>query len=253
MPFMDHTWVTTYNAPFSCPDPPHDYWYCWGDCWPAGNNTTARLLGSRGGDLPLAHCLVTPNDRLATGSVNYGRDGVCHQIANQVLYATGQNPLTVIGARFYGITLAAFGPYGEKLNQAGWNASLHRCRRPATIVPVAEHDDTTDDEVTRLFEDRLGSDYDPTIKAAWAVAQRELTEKQMILFERARTGELSGSEFAEKLNALLNDFVVRVSMIAGEEVCARLLDVVPGEPIRIIDPKLAALQDYTKLEPLRGF
>ena len=58
----------------------------------------------------LAKCLVAPNANSQTvaaarGTIfTYGIDGVCHQLANQVLYATGIGavaPLTVRNARGY--------------------------------------------------------------------------------------------------------------------------------------------------------
>ena len=40
----DHTWVTTFDAPYTCP-PGTAYWYSWGGCYATGPGTGAKLLG----------------------------------------------------------------------------------------------------------------------------------------------------------------------------------------------------------------
>src|SRR3954466_2920506 len=88
------------------------YWYCWG-AFHARGETPERpdgFLGQQPGDASFAQCLVAANADSRTvpaarGTIFiYGVDGVCHQLANQVLYATGVGgaaPLTVSGARGY--------------------------------------------------------------------------------------------------------------------------------------------------------
>ena len=79
--------------------------------WSPRTNSQARsdgYLGEQSGDLGLAKCLVKPNadsriDAAARDTTfTYGVDGVCHQLANKVLYTTGATstpPLTVTNAR----------------------------------------------------------------------------------------------------------------------------------------------------------
>src|SRR5262249_2002666 len=118
---VDHTWVTTYDNrlnPYATIqdviNANQSYWYCWGD-FHAKGGTPGNPNGVRvqqAGDLKLATCLVAPNldsrwNYPARGTIFvYGIDGVCHQLANQVLYATGTGalplgPLTVRNCRGY--------------------------------------------------------------------------------------------------------------------------------------------------------
>jgi hypothetical protein len=113
---VDHTWVTTYDNRTNAY--PNDqavaaagqfYWYCWGAFHVQGGTpgNPRGFLGRKAGDLALARCLVTANADSRTvpaarGTIfTYGVDGVCHQLANQVLYSTGGAPLTVSRARGY--------------------------------------------------------------------------------------------------------------------------------------------------------
>src|ERR1700733_2279711 len=116
---VDHTWVTTYDNGVTVyandtqvAAAGEDYWYCWGSFHPTGTP-----LGSQQGDYIIARCLVKSNadsttDKAARGTIFvYGIDGVCHQLANQVLFASGGpgvSPLTVSAARGYHVSLFLF-------------------------------------------------------------------------------------------------------------------------------------------------
>jgi hypothetical protein len=139
---VDHTWVTSYdnNADLhpnlaAVVAAKEDYWFCWGSFHHQG-----RALGSKAGNLILARCLVQSNaDSLTTfparGTIfTYGVDGVCHQLANQVLYATGINGarlLTVANANGYRVSSAIYGTYG--LQHAAWRNKIAACG--AATVP----------------------------------------------------------------------------------------------------------------------
>ena len=144
---VDHTWVTSYdNRKQSYPDiaaviaAKQDYWYCWGDFQSKGGTpvNASGFLGSQGGDLNSARCLVEPNGDCsstyaARGTIfTYGVDGVCHQLANQVLYSSGvrARPLTVAKARGYLLSSAIYGTYG--LQQAAWRNKIAACAAAAT-------------------------------------------------------------------------------------------------------------------------
>jgi hypothetical protein len=148
---VDHTWVTSYDNRINAyPDiaaveaANEDYWYCWGGFHARGGtpNFPDGSIGSRNGDIILARCLVTSN---ADSSINfsargtiftYGVDGVCHQLANQVLYATGAagggqggGPLTVASARGYMVSLAIYGVYGAAQRLEKQDRGMLRRRR----------------------------------------------------------------------------------------------------------------------------
>ena len=143
LPFLDHTWVTSYdNRLTPYPDDQQVaaagalYWYCWGDFhrWGGTPNHPTGFLGQQSGDLALAQCLVQANADSRTvpaarGTIfTYGVDGVCHQLANQVLYSTGVGnaaPLTVRNARGYIASLFIYGAYGHQ--HAAWWHQIARC------------------------------------------------------------------------------------------------------------------------------
>jgi len=119
----EHTWVTTYKPVTACPPSAEDgdYWYCWGECHttPPGSGTT-RFLCSGLGDIEFARSIARPNDPLENVGLRYGIDGVCHQMANRILYATGgdhRETLTVEGAQGYNLSVTLYGVYGGKRNR----------------------------------------------------------------------------------------------------------------------------------------
>jgi hypothetical protein len=149
----DHTWVTTYDNTNSNTQYPNiqaveaahqSYWYCWG----MFHGKSTGSLGTLSGDLTFAKCLVTPNvvctrgrGYPADGTIYYyGIDGVCHQLANQVLYATGAGvnptgPLTVQGARGYWASSHLYGTYGT--TQSEWQQQIATCGTQQVAVAAA--------------------------------------------------------------------------------------------------------------------
>ena len=140
---VDHTWVTTYDNRANAYQTDADvaaagqfYWYCWGKFHPAGGTPAnpTGFLGSHGGDLALAQCLVLANESCwtapaARGTIyGYGVEGVCHQLANQVLYATNagaSEPPTVSLARGYWASTFIYGTYG--LQKTAWASKIASC------------------------------------------------------------------------------------------------------------------------------
>lgn len=134
--FLDHTWVTTY--PFSNGEYPkfsdipagQSYWYCWGDYHPEGNggihHNANGAIGQANADLEVVSKLVEPNktapafpgepEQPQDGAiVLYAVDGVCQNLANQLLFATGganKEPVRVEDARGYQIATFFYGNYG---------------------------------------------------------------------------------------------------------------------------------------------
>src|ERR1700730_16660691 len=141
----DHTWVTTYDNRVAPPTSigqviakGEHYWYCWGIFHSSGATPVLPdgYIGSRLGNLALARCICESNlaskgNPPAQGTIfSYGVDGVCHQLANQVLWATktkgsSSSPLTVCLARGYGTSTFFFGTYGRQV--AAWQHRLASC------------------------------------------------------------------------------------------------------------------------------
>lgn len=136
---LDHTWVTIFEEdvdPTEQPDPPEDwnppdgYWYCWGRV----HNVASHQISMQSGSIDIANAISpqnTPAVPLGTkqwkasqtsGSIEfYGLDGVCHQVANQVLCATATQttePQRVQDALGYSLSTFFYGTYG--LNTEVW-------------------------------------------------------------------------------------------------------------------------------------
>jgi len=141
--FPDHTWVTSYdNRTHSLRNitevvaAKHHFWYCWGEFHRNGGTpvNTTGFLGETDADLDQVQCLVQPNAesrkvRNARGTIFvYGRDGVCHQLANQALYASGADgrmPLKVENARGDWASNFFYDTYG--LNYDAWERKIDSC------------------------------------------------------------------------------------------------------------------------------
>jgi hypothetical protein len=134
--FLDHTWVTTY--PFTNGEYPNfsdipageSYWYCWGDYHAEGkggiHHEPNGAIGQADADINIASKLVKPNQSAPVfpgkpgqpqdgAIVVYAVDGVCQNLANQLLYATGRpdkEPVRVEDARGYQIATFFYGNYG---------------------------------------------------------------------------------------------------------------------------------------------
>jgi hypothetical protein len=142
-PLLDHTWVTSY--PFDDRDKPPNkgnsagdsYWYCWGEFHREGSGGVYRepngAIGQADADVDVARKLVLPNvlppkfpgepAQPQDGAITfYALDGVCQNLANQLLYATGRpdrEPIRVADARGYQIATFFYGNYG--LNVSVWD------------------------------------------------------------------------------------------------------------------------------------
>lgn len=136
----DHTWVTDYdNRLVYYPDissvalAGKYNWYCWGDYHKDGGTPSHPdgFIGGADGIISTAICICEPNliskgNPSAKGTIFiYGIHGVCHQLANQVLFAT-KSRIKVAYARGYERTSATYGDYG--LNRAAWNRKKSACQ-----------------------------------------------------------------------------------------------------------------------------
>jgi hypothetical protein len=254
----DHTWVTDYPSPFKCP-PGANYWYCWGACHPAGPGTTARPLGSAQGNIAFAQCICQPNNANAHGGINlYGIEGVCHQLANRVLYATSSygTPLTVKGAHKYWLSHFLFGTYGT--THTDWANRKKKCQ-PVTMKSMstgggpgggAGGPGGGDDPDSLLFEQMVRSSAPTAAEGESSLAALEDLRTQLLaekapLDEAVRSGAISGEEFANRVNELVSSYLPRIAESIGSNSAARIFEVSPEESVQVLDPKVAAEADYT--------
>jgi hypothetical protein len=99
----------------------------------------APPIAAGDGELSIASCLVEPNAdsrhvQAARGTIfTYAIDGVCHQLANQALFATGisgQPPQTVKDTRGYWLSSYLYGTYGRQ--KSAWLDKVKHCTSAAT-------------------------------------------------------------------------------------------------------------------------
>ena len=98
----DHTSV-------SCAMNPGRLWVC------QGTPPSGPVMAAAPGSTAMADCISTPAAVLGIrdlGGILYGVTGVCHQVANRILFPSG---LIVNAARGYRLSSAAFGRFGLNL------------------------------------------------------------------------------------------------------------------------------------------
>lgn len=195
MGHFSHTWVTTYPMkvdPVNQPDPPGTwvppeyYWFCYG----SAHDVASKELGSRAGSLDMAKAIsapntdaLPPNAPLGTpskycGAIEYyGIDGVCHNVANQVLYCTGtgsEEPLRVKGSSGYPLVMFLYGNYG--LNASGWYKLTRKLapdvKEPRDDFVEIMHGVVPDELHTKLLSVRLAA------QSALVLLRSRVVEKQ---------------------------------------------------------------------------
>jgi hypothetical protein len=249
---VDHTWVTTYDnrvTPY-----PNDaaviaahqsYWYCWGSFHPKGGTPSIPdgFIGSQTGNLALAQCLVQVNADSRTvpaarGTIfTYGVDGVCHQLANQVLYATGTSTvpqLTVRMARGYIASTFIYGTYG--LQHAAWASKIAACSGTtltpsgvATMTGGAGGPGGPDDFEARASE-VLGSDN---------TKLRDLLRlRGSVLQFAAQAWPGTGPPSAEALNARNQHMLDEAARLLRPDEFERIFGYSPGQKVDLVDKEI---------------
>jgi hypothetical protein len=241
----DHTWVTTYDetkTPYQTIEEvkKHNqhYWYCWGSfCAPPGDPT--RLLAQQVGSLKMAACLVTPNlpcgyPSPADGTIyNYGIDGVCHQLANQVLYATGGtlSPITVAGANAYWASVYLYGTYGT--TQADWQAKINQCGGAHVASAAAAGGGAGVNLPPDDFEKRaravLGHE-SPLLGPLLALRAQAIAQKRLM------AGAVVPD--AATLNAHNQVMLDQAAALLGPQKFQEIFGFPPGTQIPLVDPKM---------------
>lgn len=243
-PWLDHTWVTNYEPP-PVYNEPSDlpsgalYWYCWGEYHPEGEGGTGPNepggIGYADGDVTVSSCICAPNDTSAHGSIfYYGIDGVCHQLANQVLFST-TGPLTVKNARGYWISSLLYGTYG--LNTSDWIALVTKCAGAAQSPPGGEGvmPDDFDDHITEV----LGADFDEAKRARL----RELRESFQtdVQASKSQLSDVTAPDLSAQLNRLVNEHLAQAVEILGQDDYEKLFGTEAGRSVTLVDPAMVAL------------
>lgn len=216
-------------------------WYCWGSFHLKGGTpgNADGFIGSKAGDRAIADCLVLTNansntNAAARGTIfTYGIDGVCHQLANQVLYATKANaspPMTVKAARGYAISTFLYGTYG--LQHAAWQSKLLTCagERPMTKMPSG-----VEERVEHLPDDFENH------------ARQVLSDKPELLHKllalRTEVNTFAAQKVpgffppdAALLNARNQHLLDQAAALLGPDEFRNVFGIEAGERIDIVDP-----------------
>ncbi len=253
---VDHTWVTDYDNRID--EPPQNiaevigasanYWFCWGGFHERGDSPQVPLgyLGSEPGNNGLAHCLVTSNapsasNKPTSGTIClYGIEGVCHQLANQVLWATGSashRPLTVGLARGYGASAFFYGTYG--LQHHAWDARKSACGK----TPIAS---ASTSAATTMSGSPSPNDDEFAEKAATVLSKRAADNKLPALLalrrqaqEKLLNAQRETQVSADALNELHRFFLNRAATLLNDAEFADIFDIAKSDipNVELVDPK----------------
>jgi hypothetical protein len=258
---VDHTWVTTYDNTQKQNQYPtiqqvidanQEYWFCWGDYHETGGtpDNPTGALGNQSGNLALAQCLVAPNldsryNWNARGTIfYYGIDGVCHQLANQVLYATSTSgsPLTVQEARGYYYTSFIYGTYGHNWDPNTWPNKIAQCGGPPPTVAAA-----VGGAAVTLPPD----DFE---KRAHAVLGDNPQLLGQLLALRGQVHQFAAQKWpgpvapsAETLNARNQHMIDQAAALLGPEKFTQLFGFPPGRKVTTVDPNIYSSQPGPKI------
>jgi hypothetical protein len=258
---VDHTWVTTYdNRRFKYADiaeverAKEHYWYCWGSFQPKGGTprNATGFLASGAASLSYASCLCLPNadswkTPAARGAVfRYGVDGVCHQLANQILWATdpsGTLPLVVAKARGYWISNGMFGTYGTQ--HAAWAAKRQQCNPTKGAEMSATSTSSIDDDFEQHARSALQGRDGALEKVQQLIERRRAFMSQMEGL-RNNPAFAAGGPSAADLNKLYSSFLREAARILGDDDFVRVFDERPEEEMNVVDPDIYNAQAHDR-------
>lgn len=243
---LDHTWVTSYDLRKASYADVGDvigakqhYWYCKGDFW-----KTSRLADPILSCVKVsagASCLVIPNNNKTSGTVHvYGVDGVCHQVANQVLYVTKDKrqgkPLTVRVARGYTLSSLLFGTYGRREDE--WDQARDRCG--VRLSKVSRRSGVHSLLIRRMSYCLKVSTNDNLVKKLEQRRRGLLNELDSIAFREQIRGE-TAEERVEELNSAINRFLRDAETeeySLNDDHLYRVLGILRKQEAFVIDHKL---------------
>lgn len=236
-----------------------------GDLWPCpdGCTCTGGILLAKGyGDRNVADCLsydkhtpVRPSPPIGSryADLEYGIDGVCHQMSNRILYATNNSlnpqPIDVIKARLAPVTYFLFGKYGLGKSDADWQR-LHFCTNSLFYGGGGNPsgDDRMDDSdrfdissqisgFRQRFDVQLGADHKDR-ESVMMLAEHTF-RAQSELRESLREGHISREVYLHEINLHISRMMEEMSSMLGSDGYRRLFgDVTPGEAAAAINPEI---------------
>ena len=228
-------------------------WACHGSA-DGGRET---CVGS--GHADLAACLAQPN---ALAGIIYGVTGVCHQIANRILWPADVRVDQAIGYRF---SSAVYGQYGalswhwpqldiccqalgmERL-LAEWRGRTmgvpprtpRELEEPevAYVIESTEKDHFVEERVAELvllIEQHLGRDFDRRRRAAIERIRTASAQEQFDLLSAAEQGALGAEVYLQRFTALLQRTFADIDRVLGRADFERVFGGPPEDALGIID------------------
>ncbi len=205
------------------------------------DNPAARLLHTGQADIRLATCISTPEDKDDHAGITswYARYGVCHQVANRILFSTATEdkpPLLVEGAHGFWLSHLLYGNYGGK--EGNWEEVQAQCgvvriiSNPMDLSPL-----------DGMLRETLGDDYSDDMLEALRVIQQQMLKQKAEMEASVEAGRMSVEEFAIAINQMLTDYVPRLAEIIGVDYSRMVFGVKPGEEVYLVDVSIAAQSD----------
>jgi hypothetical protein len=246
--YIDHTYVTDYK-PYDKYSTIQDvikagthFWYCWGEFKMKTTDQSLVAECPKNGilaDLAKVICICKPNDENAHGTIfTYLIDGVCHQLANQVLYPT--NPqITVKGVKGWQLTHFLYTKYG--LNDK-WDDLKKKCMDGVRKMPKskkAAKKIMKRKELHLFVHERLGKKLPQKKRDFLSEVVEETDKVRRNLYDEMKKGKITPEEFVEGVNKVHDGQLLRIAAKIGREDYIKLFGAPPEEPVHLIDPKLA--------------
>ncbi len=221
---------------------------CWGSFHKVGEPTEPIAMGQA--NLAVARCLVKSNADsrdipAARGTIfKYGVDGVCHQLANQVLFSTGTaktKPLTVKKARWYRVSSFLYGMYGRR-QKVAWQQKIEHCAQQ--IISGAPHE-FSDAARSKIIATGKNMEFDDFEEHAQDVLSDEPILLAKLLELRSEVQayiarDIPGFESpsAEMLNAQNQHMMDQAALLLGDEKFEQVFGIKVGERIALVDPDI---------------
>jgi hypothetical protein len=238
---VDHTFVTSFDSRqrryldiSEVITATHSFWHCWGDFHStAGTNVNVTgYIGSQQANMKEAVGLVTPNEGIAKSSskgtiLAYGIDGVCHQVANQVLFATARwgDPLTVCAARGYVASVFLYGTYGRKI--AAWERKKRLCGCEGASPAALRGVKMSPDEFEERARSVIGPDNEDVI--------RKLTGIRDQARATATRNRAFAKNDADELNRINQRVLDDAAALLGRDKFIALFGFPPEQKINLVD------------------
>jgi hypothetical protein len=176
-------------------------------------------------------------DSAARGTIfTYGADGVCHQLANQVLWASKDStgaPLTTAGSNGYKASVFFYRMYGRQ--KEAWKDKKTNCSSDpgAPSPPGNQMTDNDDDDFDKDARRIL-----PPARFAELKALRERFGAELELSAKAKINLTPGEQAAAEINVAINIYLHEVAKLLSKSEFESLFGFPPEQPIELLDRKM---------------